>query len=58
MTDEQTIGEILVDIPNLKSVLQTLIDEYAIENCVPGIELLHFQQWVERRYPAGEEPKP
>ena len=60
MTEEQIIGGIVTDIPNLKTVLKTLIDDYTTENGILTVfdgELLYFQQWVDKRYPTEEEPK-
>ena len=62
MTDEQTIEGIVVDIPNLKTVLRILIDEYTIDKLTNDgslidVELLHFQRWLNHRYPTKQTGK-
>lgn len=60
MTDKQTIGGILVDIPNLKTVLQSLIDDYTIDKLhesgeLISVDLIHFQLWLDKKYPVVNE---
>ena len=51
----QLIGETLVNVGELKKILQTLIDDYTVEKwerdgSLIDVELLSFQAWVNDRY--------
>lgn len=53
----QFIGGTLVDIVDLKNVLQILIDDYTVakleqDGSLIDVELLNFQAWVNAKYPS------
>lgn len=55
-TPYHRIGEMLINIANLKEVLQVLIDDYTVDKLMSSGELisedlLSFQQWLDKKYP-------
>jgi hypothetical protein len=53
----QRIGDTLVSVDELRKVLQILIDDYTVakleqDGSLIDVELLHFQAWVNAKYPT------